>query len=829
VSEEVKRQPRSRGVAHRVIRAASWTATGKLPQRRRERLAAQAIRDSGVFDSDFYLGAADVVEAGVDPVTHYVRHGAREGRLPGPLFDPRFYLERYPDIVEAAVEPLFHFVTSGAGELRQPHPWFDTAFYAEQVRLLAETGLNPVAHYLRVGAETGRDPHPDFDSAWYLETYPDVASAGMNPLVHYLACGGELSSYHPNSRVREASLRTSAPSAGVAVARREADGPRPLAVVLHLYYPDLWDELRRYLAQLGNEFDLFVSLCPDTAEDAEAQILSEYPDADVRYFENQGRDVGPFMEFLRDGQFSDYELVCKIHTKKSPHRPDGDRWRGTLLQQLLGAPEIVREIRDVFEREPRVGLLGPADQQDRCEESWGSNREKMCELARDLGMDEKEVRLDFFAGSMFWFRPAGFEALAALDLRLEDFEEERGQLDGTLHHALERIFPLAVGAAGYQIHPFVRPSHEVRVGTRVGDRRVRLIAFYLPQFHPIPENDEWWGPGFTEWSNVVQAKPLYEGHIQPRLPKDLGFYDLRVAETRDAQAQLAQRYGINGFCYYYYWFDGRRLLERPLDEVFQSGRPDFPFCVCWANENWTRRWDGLDQEVLVEQTYSLEASRRFIRELIPVLRDPRYIRYQGRPVLLVYRAKEIPHLDEVLALWRAEAAAVGMELHLCAVRFWDVVDVHALGFDAAVDFPPHHINVRDVTDEVPGLVPGFEGMIYDYAEAVRANLESRGHGYDKLTHRAVMLAWDNTARRGKSAHIAHGADPKAYREWLSGILEQEMRFNSEPESLVFINAWNEWGEGAALEPDQHFGMAYLESTQQALAELAERWKEGEPR
>jgi lipopolysaccharide biosynthesis protein len=822
----MSRTTHPQGVSRRIAKAAFWTVTGRLPQRLRERDAARLIRESGVFDNAFYLNAHSLIESGLDPVVHYVRHGAREGRLASPLFDPAYYLEENPDVLEAGTEPLHHFLGTGAAELRNPHPWFDIQFYSEQVRLLTELDLNPIAHYLRVGARTGRDPHPEFDSSWYLDTYPDVASSGANPLVHFLTRGNDLG-YQPNSRVREAAMRTPVPVRTPSRAQRAPDAPRPLAVVVHLYYADLWDELRRYLGHLGDEFDLFISLYRDTAGDIESDILSDYPSAEVRYFENRGRDVGPFMEFLRDSRLSQYELVCKIHSKKSPHRSDGDRWRGTLLQQLLGAPEIIREIRDVFESKPEVGLLGPANQRDRREESWGSNREVMCALARRMGVDEAEVGIDFFAGSMFWFRPAALDELAGLDLRLEDFEAEQGQLDGTLHHALERIFPLAARASGYRSHPFVRPHHEVRVGAKVGDRRVRLIAFYLPQYHPIPENDAWWGPGFTEWSNVVRARPLFEGHIQPRLPMDLGFYDLRVPETREAQATLAKRFSIHGFCYYYYWFDGRRLLERPLEDVFRSGRPDFPFCVCWANENWTRRWDGLDQEVLVEQTYSLDSSRRFIRDLIPVFRDPRYIRYHGRPVLIVYRAKEIPHLDEVLALWRAEAAAAGMELHLCAVRFWDVVDVHALGFDAAVDFPPHHLNVQNITDKVSGLAPDFTGMIYDYVEAARANLESRGHGYDKLTHRAVMLAWDNTARRNKSAHIAHGADPKAYGEWLSGVLEQEMRFNTEPESLVFINAWNEWGEGAALEPDQHFGLGFLEATQQAIAEVSERWKEKE--
>jgi len=802
------------GAAKRLAKGTYWALSGELPARVRERAAARLLRRSGLFDAAFYTREADVADERIDPIIHYLRHGASEGRLAQPLFDPTYYLARYPDVARAGVEPLVHFARSGAMELRDPHPWFDTAFYVSQVPRLAELGINPLVHYLRVGAQTGRNPHPAFDSLDYLARYPEVARAGVNPLLHYVTVG------QPQGFQAVAAGASRSPAAPVALATK-------IAVVVHLYYVELWEEIQGYLANLGTDFDLFVSLCRDTAAETEAKILASHPRARVRIYENRGRDIAPLVELLSDGALARYTVVCKIHSKKSLHRQDGDRWRGALLHQVLGAPEIVQEILDVFEADPRIGLLGPADQLDRKEESWGSNRELVHRLAKRLDVSDDEVRLQFFAGSMFWFRPAALAPLADLGLRIADFEDEQGQLDGSLHHALERLFPLAVRAAGFRSHAFRRPAHEIRAGHRVGDRRVRLIAFYLPQYHPIPENDEWWGPGFTEWTNVATAKPLYEGHAQPRLPKDLGFYDLRVAETREAQAQLAEQYGIHGFCYYYYWFDGRRLLERPLEEVLQSGRPDFPFCVCWANENWTRNWDGFDTHVLVEQVYSLDAARRFIRELIPTFRDPRYIRHEGRPVLLVYRAMAVPDLPEVLAIWRQEAAQNGIELHLAAVRFPDVIDVHSLGFDAAVDFPPHHVSVRRMEDELSDLDPRFQGLVYDYETVVEENLETMGHGYDHPTHRGAMLAWDNTARRGVDAHIAHGATPALYQKWLGGIIDQEMTHNPSPESLVFINAWNEWGEGTTLEPDQHFGHGFLEATQAALEGARERWDEGD--
>lgn len=345
--------------------------------------------------------------------------------------------------------------------------------------------------------------------------------------------------------------------------------------------------------------------------------------------------------------------------------------------------------------------------------------------------------------------------------------------------------------------------------------RTKVLAFYLPQYHPIPENDAWWGKGFTEWSNVARARPMFPGHAQPMLPGDLGFYDLRLPEVRDRQAELARAAGIHGFCYYHYWFNGRRVLERPLNEVLASGSPKFPFCVCWANENWTRRWDGLEQEVLLRQQHTLASDRRFILDLIPCMEDERYVRVDGRPVVLVYRADLMVDAADTAAVWRDECLRAGLgEIHLCAVQF-RTADPRPLGFDAAVEFPPHHFPAPEITAKVPDLDPAFRGVIHDYAAGVRAVIDKpRRPGY--RLYRGVMPSWDNTARRMENAIVYRGATPELYEAWLRSAVNQPQPEGGPAENLVFINAWNEWAEGTVLEPRRDLGDAYLRATARVL-------------
>jgi len=355
---------------------------------------------------------------------------------------------------------------------------------------------------------------------------------------------------------------------------------------------------------------------------------------------------------------------------------------------------------------------------------------------------------------------------------------------------------------------------------------VRAIAFYLPQYHPVPENDEWWGPGFTEWRNVANARPLFPGHYQPHLPADLGFYDLRLPEVREAQAALALQHGISGFCYYHYWFNGRRILERPFAEVLASGKPDFPFCLCWANENWTRVWDGGEQDILLQQHYSTDDDRAHIQALMPAFADARYIRIDGRPLFLVYRTELLPEPARTADIWRSEVSKAGLgDLYLARVEnFASRVDPRAIGFDASVEFAPDGANVGKIKFRGPvhrllassGLLPGVyvDGKVVNYRAMMLGMLGKPEPAFKRF--RCVTPMWDNTARRRTGARIYVGSTPKLYEAWLTETAKQTIEKFPPGERLVFVNAWNEWGEGCHLEPDLKWGHQYLDATKAAL-------------
>ncbi|SNB46617.1 glycoside hydrolase family 99-like domain-containing protein [Geobacter sp. DSM 9736] len=354
----------------------------------------------------------------------------------------------------------------------------------------------------------------------------------------------------------------------------------------------------------------------------------------------------------------------------------------------------------------------------------------------------------------------------------------------------------------------------------------RLIAFYLPQFHPIPENDEWWGKGFTEWTNVANARPLFRGHCQPNVPADLGFYDLRLPEARIAQAEMARGYGIEGFCYWHYWFNGKRLLERPLDEVLKSGEPHFPFCLGWANDSWTGIWHGCPDRVLMEQTYPGPRDEEdHFNALLPAFTDPRYITVDGRPLLLIYKPYRLPESKRFIDHWQKLAIKAGLK------GIYFVANVNSMqwpakeaGFDALVPHNPgitthyyfnspptfadklfHRFTGKTVKELTRHFFPRVDAMPYE--QYIRKALPELPQALDSFP--CVVPNWDNTPRCGVKGYVLEGSSPELFKRHLGDAVRQ-LEGRDYDKKVIFLKSWNEWAEGNYLEPDLRFGRRYLE-------------------
>lgn len=674
----------------------------------------------------------------------------------------------------------------------------------------------PLRHYAVYGEKIGFRPNPDFSPFAYLKYNADVRKAGISPLLHYAKKGrleGRIYKDLPE-------VDRLAPEKATNISVLKRDVTRPYAVVVHVYYPELWSEFERVLKSIPIDFDLYVTLTyrGDMMDKCQELVSQAFPDASVIVMENRGRDILPFVRLVNAGLFSGYKAVCKIHTKKSPHRVDGDIWRNHLIDGLLSPEDTARRL-DSFLHDDRSSVWVADGQLYDDVKWWGSNYEITKQILRRVEIELDRTNCSFPAGSMYWLKPDMIAMIKALQLDADDFDIEDGQVDGTVAHGFERAVGPLCKAFGNRIIQTTELDAPRQEYPRPPIPRY-VTAFYLPQFHTTQENDQWWGKGFTEWRNVVTAKPLFEGHAQPMLPLDLGFYDLRLTEVMGSQAELARRAGIDAFCVYHYWFNGRRILEQPLDNLLKRPDIDFPFYLCWANESWRRNWDGMSGTILLEQSYPEGFETAFADDCAHYMRDERYQRPDGsRPRFIIYRPSDLPDAAASVARLREAWRHNGVgEVEIGAVLFHldRDKDRRQEGFDFWVEMPPHGLvqgddyifggpkgNVFDL-----GIQERFSGLIYDYTKIVRTSVSERySQSLPDNTIRGVMPSWDNTARRGYKAHIAHGANPASFNLWLRSMREEALSQSYRNE--LFINAWNEWAEKAMLEPSVKYDNLYL--------------------
>lgn len=428
-------------------------------------------------------------------------------------------------------------------------------------------------------------------------------------------------------------------------------------------------------------------------------------------------------------------------------------------------------------------------------------------LLHYLDVGEKELRKP-----NDYFTPA--EYLAAND----DLIEFKGSLLGHyIHYGINEGRPLSkapeikeIAKTGLTNFKLANLANKKSLSpSSLINNKDKVIAYYLPQFHPFEENNEWWGKGFTEWTNVTKAQVLATNHHQPRIPTDFGFYDLRLKENISDQITLAKNIGVESFCLYYYWFNGNVLMDTPIELIYNNPDLDTEYCICWANENWTRAWDGQDKEVLIEQTYSEEDDIDFISHIAKYFKDSRYTCVDGKPLLIIYRPSIFPDMKATLKRWRKWCIDNGLgDIHVVMVQFEDT-DPHKYGFDAAVEFPPHQVGSQNVA-EFMKFNSTFQGSVHDYNGMVSNGLNKLDEGY--TVYKGVTMAWDNTARRQERASFFVNSTPQRTERWLSGISQSyDIDGRKDKDRLIFVNAWNEWAEGTYLEPDVHNGYGYANS------------------
>lgn len=615
---------------------------------------------------------------------------------------------------------------------------------------------------------------------------------------------------------------------------RSEETPR-VAVLLHVPEGVVVPKILQRLAVLPLPFDLLVTNATGAhLRVDEADLGRNVREVRILEVPNHGRDVLPMVAVVNAALLEPYDLVLRIQGNHWTPSGGAEERSGAgaerldpFLADVAQSAESAREILGAFAEDPSLGFItsGPSRQGSA---SLGEELSVCRELLRRLELKLEVSQTHAAVGSVSWIRSFLLNGLRALDLSHEDFGVEASSAGVTTADAIELAIGLLCEEAGFRpaevdaITPPINPQSWQRYEPASEMLpEARVFPFYLPQFHRFPENDAWWGTGFSEWNNVAAAKPMFAGHRQPNLPSDFGYYDLADPSVRPRQYDAAKSAGIEGFMYYHYWFAGERLMDMPVEQLVSSADPH-PFCLMWANENWTRRWDGGSENVLIAQDHQRVSAERFIDDVMHLITDSRYVRIDGKPLLAVYRITQLPDYESVVQRWRVRAAEQGLPgLFLVSVDVGSHMqglddDATGHGLDGTMEFPPHNrrwegadlTSIEHIRADFSGHIMRYEALVAEAEEALLVGIEP--HRFP-----GVLVNFDNTARRQYEPDLWVGSNPFTFRRWLRSTV-QGLQDRDPEQRVIFINAWNEWAEGAVLEPSQRFGRTYLQAVRSAI-------------
>ena len=796
-----------------------------------ERQLRRRMVKSGLFDSNYYLSTyPDVARAGVQPLDHYLTEGWKEGRNPSASFSTIGYQLLHEDVDRQPIDPLTHFVRHGHREGRAIQSTTGEKLYIPYEKSLWELCLTAMRVARDKPALIGsffREWHQrGFAYAWNLVITRSRAASAVIESQQVTSLKERI--LYDKFKIVPYYLNPFAKFEKGASTKR-------VAVHLHLYYQDMADSCLVYLNNIPYAFDLFVSvpegLDPQEIKDKATQQLAGAGGIVVEQVPNRGRDIAPFIIQFGD-RLRAYDYVAHIHTKKSPRNTALAGWFDAIMSQLLGSQSRIAQIFKLLDDDGKV--VYPAGRYTEAwdDTGWSDNRDIAATLlGRMSRFDMADFPyVEFPQGFMFWAKTSAIADFLTLPIGYEAFPEEPLAHDATVAHALERILLICTTRSEGRNYRLESPElsavptefyeDQQNFAESIVHPSIKVLAYYLPQFHPTPENDEWHGVGFTEWHKVRAANPLFQGHYQQHVPHpDIGYYQLNGPEILEKQAGLMRQAGVHGLIFYHYWFSGRLILEKPAQMLLANPQIQMPFSFCWANENWTRRWDGNEQDVLLGQVYSPEDAKAFIEYLIPFFKDPRYIKVEGRPVLFVYRPSAVVHCAEYIRIWQETCIAHGLKApYVVATLTRGATAPQDYGMDAAVE--------RVLNDWTAGAVRELKGELRPYQPingSVLSYPEVANHYMNKIRNenfmqfRSLVPVWDNTPRYGSEAYALHGFSPKVMQQWLEHIIRYSVNVLPEDRRFVVVNAWNEWAEGAHIEPDQRYGYAYLNGIGRALS------------